>query len=335
MIDSHCHLNFHSIKDDFENIFDSTNCYTGPQECGPPKLKIFGSRLPYPENHPTDSNGDPVPWENAMGNVVVGSVGEVLGIDLISFGEGYGDDTQALIVDNCGQGTGSEVEVEVEDDGTIGDIDVIDPGDGYPTAPDGSWGGDGRTWKNPEDTVIFNDPEWEIPIPPGNVVSVTPQSTVWLPVGTCVVTEPDGEELCGGPVKPTKGGTFTTPERVYDVERGSYPSSDGSYPVIMYLCEIIIVSSGHLYQEIDEVVIEPANGAEITPIFGPYGNLTSLKIIKGGEGFQQMPRAFINSDTGLNAEIGIRMCIDRVGDDVKELPSADKIISVIDCVGKI
>ena len=48
-----------------------------------------------------------------------------------------------------------------------------------------------------------------------------------------------------------------------------------------------------------------------------------------------MPRAFINSDTGLNAEIAIRMCIDRVGDEVKELPSADKIISVIDCVGKV
>ena len=321
------------IQDDFENIFDSTNCYTGPQECGPPKLKIFGSRLPYPENHPTDSNGDPVPWENAMGNVVVGSLGEVLGIDLISFGEGYGDNTQALIVDNCGQGTGSEVEVEVEDDGTIGDIDVIDPGDGYPTGPDGSWGGDGRTWKNPEDTVIFNDPEWEIPIPPGNIVSVTPKSTVWLPVGTCVVTEPDGEELCGGPVKPTKGGTFTTPERVYDVDMGSYPSSDGSYPVIMYLCEIIIVSSGHKYKPDDEIVIEPSMGAEASLQLDEFGRVIGVKVTKPGEGFTEWPTIYIKSETGYNADLRPKLCIDRISSDKVE--EGTPTISVVDCVGRV
>ena len=48
-----------------------------------------------------------------------------------------------------------------------------------------------------------------------------------------------------------------------------------------------------------------------------------------------MPRAFINSDTGINAEIGIRMCIDRIGDEVKEPPAGEKIISVVDCVGKV
>lgn len=60
----------------------------------------------------------------------------------------------------------------------------------------------------------------------------------------------------------------------------------------------------------------------------------SLKVINGGEGFQDMPVAYIKSDTGTNAEIGIRMCIDRREDEVKDVDPT-KIISVVDCVGKV
>ena len=49
-----------------------------------------------------------------------------------------------------------------------------------------------------------------------------------------------------------------------------------------------------------------------------------------------MPTAYIESETGINAEISLRLCIDRVGDVEVEEPSVqDNIIEVIDCVGKI
>jgi len=66
------------------------------------------------------------------------------------------------------------------------------------------------------------------------------------------------------------------------------------------------------------------------------GNLLSLEVISGGEGFQEMPIVYIESETGINAEISLRLCIDRVGDDITKEPGVeDKVISVVDCVGKI
>jgi hypothetical protein len=102
------------------------------------------------------------------------------------------------------------------------------------------------------------------------------------------------------------------------------------------MCDAIIKNPGVGYQQGDKVIIEPSYGAEITPEFNELGQLTSVKVISGGEGFQQIPTIYIESETGFNAEIVPRFCIDRVGvDQVKEPTSQDKIISVIDCVGKV
>ena len=102
------------------------------------------------------------------------------------------------------------------------------------------------------------------------------------------------------------------------------------------MCDAIIRNPGVGYQPQDKIVIEPSYGAEMTPTFNEFGQLTSVKIISSGEGFQQMPTIYIESETGFNAEIIPKFCIDRVGvDQVKEPTIQDKIISVIDCVGKI
>ena len=112
--------------------------------------------------------------------------------------------------------------------------------------------------------------------------------------------------------------------------------SDNIYPVVLYICEVIITNPGFAYSEGDKVVIEPANGAEIVPTFGPIGNLIALNLVSGGEGFLEMPRAYIDSETGFNAEITIRLCIDRIGDDLAMEPGVrDKVVSVVDCVGKV
>ena len=326
------------IQDDFENIFDFTNCYTGPQECEESTLKISSlDRLPYPENHPTDSNGDPVPWKNAVGNVVVGSLGEVLGIDLISFGEGYKEDTTAFVANNCGIGEGSDIDVVVDPDtGGITDITVIEPGFDYPGIRiPGQTGGDGRVWKNPEDTAIKCGKIYRVPIPPGNIVEIEPGCEVTLPVGTSVVTEPNDEEL-KGTIKATQYGKFTTPTPPPDtLERGTYPSADGAYPVIMYLCDIVIVNSGHLYQEIDEVVIEPSMGAEASIQVDEFGRLIGIKVTKPGEGFKEWPTIYIKSETGYNGVLRPKLCIDRISSDRVEEVGFEKVISVVDCVGRV
>mgnify|MGYP006997554255 FL=1 len=78
-------------------------------------------------------------------------------------------------------------------DGQITNINVIEPGTGYLSVPDGSTGGDGKVWAKPDETTVVRaDGEVEIPYPPGNVITVIPDDVVLMPPGTAAVTEPLG-----------------------------------------------------------------------------------------------------------------------------------------------
>ena len=49
-----------------------------------------------------------------------------------------------------------------------------------------------------------------------------------------------------------------------------------------------------------------------------------------------MPKVYIQSETGFNARITLKLCIDRIGEDrIKEPGLQDKLVSVIDCVGTL
>ena len=111
---------------------------------------------------------------------------------------------------------------------------------------------------------------------------------------------------------------------------------DEAYPVITFLCDYIIANPGYNYQPDDKIVIEPSNGAEMIPTFNELGQLTNIKITSSGQAFKQIPNIYIESETGYNAKIVPRFCVDRVGeDDYKDPTIQDKIVSVIDCVGKV
>ena len=363
---------------DLSEVFNQTSCDTGPVFCGPPTAQFFGS------------------GSGAAGNLVIGAVGEVIGIDMVSFGVGYDDSSYGKVYDNCGKGSGAYIRPTVstytDDDGNtqtgIIDIEIIEPGTGYLPAPDGSRGGNEYTWSDPDDTVIKNpDGSWS-PIPPGEVVTVDPGTIVTLPPGTVVITNPQpggdptiitlpgvgtpggggngtggngtggngtggngtggngtggggqggGETIRGGnPVLIELPGVFTTPKPEYRRPSGDYPtSSNGSYPVILYLCEIFIDESGINYSPGDQIVIEPDIGAVAEPTFDARGRVTSIKVTESGEGFTEYPTLYIQSETGYNAVLRPKLCIDRVGnDELKEPTFQDKVITVIDCVGKV
>ena len=82
-------------------------------------------------------------------------------------------------------------------------------------------------------------------------------------------------------------------------------------------------------------MIEPDVGAEITPTFDSFGSLVKVELINGGEGFTEFPTIYIESETGFNAEIRARLCIDRITDELKLPAVQDKVVSVIDCVGTV
>ena len=237
--------------------------------------------------------------------------------------------------------------------GQITDITVMDPGSGYLPGEDGSMGGDGRVWANPNDTTIkragvgtevgigisgvgIGISFWEIPVPPGWDIKVEPGDTVKLPANTCVISYPQEEEICGGPYEVLFPGSFTSPDpRDFDSRRGEYPSSgSGSYPVILSLCEVIIKDSGLNYKEGDKIVIIPDMGAEAAPQFDRFGRVIGVKVTQPGEGFRNYPKVYIESNSGYNAELIPRFCIDRIGVEKIQEVGREKVLNVVDCVGR-
>lgn len=322
---------------DIDELFDAASCDVGPRACGPPTVNFHG------------------PGQGANINLVVSEFGSIIAGDVISSGFGYDNlKSYSKVVDDCNTGSGGVIRPvfgETLPDGTpiidpngnptvgIVDIIIVRPGKNYLPSPNGSEGGDGRVWKNPEDTVVRKpDGTYEPTIPPGYEVPVGPGDEVTIPPGTKTETD-TGQTIVGGiPTIIENDSTFTTPPYTLVKPEQLYPSSNtGQYPVILYLCDIIIENTGINYQEGDEIVIEPNSGAIAVPKFDGFGRVVDIKITQGGEGFTDRPSVFIKSDRGVNSVLIPKFCIDRLGEnDLDKLTPGlqDKVISVVDCVGK-
>ena len=338
---------------DFSDVFDSSACDLGPRSCGPPTVGYIGD------------------GEGAQINLVIsGEGGEIMGVDIINSGFNFSEGNSFLTVnDDCGIGQGGVIRpvfgpVDDAPGNGIGIIDVIvvEPGYGYLPSPDGSSGGGGSIWKPADYTIIVGDgsfnpgngsssgdddgrfgTDYYPPIPPGNTVPIPAGATVTTPPNSNMTEGSDNEGngveiLPGSPLFFPNGGSMTSPTIMKDIDITAvlYPSTS-SYPVIMYLCELIVDKSGVDYQPTDEVVIEPDMGATATPKFDKFGRLLSIKVTAGGEGFKQIPEVYIKTKTGFGSKITPKFCIDRLGEnDLEREPGLqDKVISVVDCVGAV
>jgi len=187
---------------------------------------------------------------------------------------------------------------------------IIDkPGFGYLPDFDGSRGGDGRVWARPDQiTIKRKDGTYDTPYDPGEVFEVF-----------------DGDIVTG-------------PFTKQDVIKSPLPSTNfGQYIVSLKICNTAIVSAGINYSPDDKIIVEPANGAVLKPKFGVAGELLKIDIIDSGSGFEEMPKIYIRSETGYNAEILPILCVNRIGDIPESeysIPFGEKIIKVVDCVGK-
>jgi len=321
---------------DFSDVFDN-NCNVDAILCGPPTVEFFGGG-----------------GSGAAGNAIISATGQILGVDITSFGSGYARAPFVKFYDACGIGRGATGRavlgnVPLTDDPqiigtsptgtTIGVVSVIitDPGVNYLSSPNGDRGGDGRVWSTADNTTVKHpDGTYDIPYPPGTNIDVLPGDIVRLPENTTV--ELGDETIFGGSdYSVNSAGTITAPVQERSaITRGNYPSLDtGNYPVILYLCGLEIENAGFGYSDGDRIVISPDNGAVAVPKFGAFGALESIRITSFGEGFTDVPRIYIESDTGNNARLIPRFCIDRVSADRYAEPGIqDEIISVIDCVGR-
>jgi len=319
---------------DFSDVFQDS-CNVGPVFCGPPTVEFIGGG-----------------GSGATGNVIVSALTTVLGVDVITPGGGYIGAPRLKFLDSCDSGKGATGRAVIGEilrpDGTttVGVTKVImdDTGTDYLPAPDGSQGGDGRTWAGPDETTVKReDGTYDIPYQPGVVVDLEPGDE-WTPPGggSILITEP---ESITTPLPSGIGPGGVGPGGVGPGGRGTFPSTGaGDYPVVLEIDEINVTNPGFGYNpDTDKVVIQTSDGtskgAELKIKTDPLGSVTGVDVINGGIGFNEDPKIYIQSDSGYNAKMIPVFKVNRVGEDASpEIIAAagtPGVIQVIDCVGKV
>ena len=284
---------------DFSDVFEDS-CNVGPLFCGPPTVEIVGGG-----------------GSGATGNVIIGTLGSLLGVDIITPGGGYIGPPQLKFNDSCGNGTGASGTAVIED-GKVVKVVMDDTGTGYLDAPDGSQGGDGRTWADKDETTVKReDGTYDTPYKPGTVITVCPGDEVSSPgKKPLLITGTD----CIG----------ITAEKPVD-----QPTADG-YPVVLEIDSIHVSNPGLGYDcSKDEVVMEPAHGCEFKLRCNEVGSIIGVDVVKGCIGFKDDPRLYIKSTSGYNAKLMPVFKVNRVGEDIApEAAIPGAVIQVVDCVGK-
>ena len=352
---------------DFDNLISDAvasinGCNVGPVFCGPPQVTFWGGGG-------SGARGNAI--VSAAGellgvDLIAGGLGykKAPGIQIKdNCGKGGGVRAQVITAPDGG------IDPQTGDP-TLRVVQVVikDPGGGFIPRPNGDIGGDGRVWAPADYTVVKRgDGRWE-KFPPGrdSDEDINPREgdTVIRPEDKTVLEGGIPIIGPGGRVTPGAGGRDddsgsglpigeTQEERLARLrgtttipgtgpggatEFDAFPTIDiGSYPTILYLCDINIENHGINYSDGDRVVIEPSNGTEVVPTFGPFGVLQSLRIVKAGKGFVERPLIYIESETGYNAILKPVFCVERIGDDVDgnvpEDPILGGIVSVVNCVG--
>ena len=174
----------------WQNIIDGS-CDTGAINCGPPKVNFWGG---------SGSGG--------VGNAVVNTLGEVLGVQILNNGS-YSSAPSLQFEDSCGNGQGatgivvigpvgdgSDGDGSPGDDGTgIVDIVITDPGYGYEAFPYGDKGSAGKVWANRCQTTVHRaNYDWDPPYSLGRTIRVYYGDEVTLPGQDTVIIDADFTE---------------------------------------------------------------------------------------------------------------------------------------------
>lgn len=96
------------------SIPPGVQCFPGAFLCGPPNVVFFGGG-----------------GSGAVGNAVVNSIGEVVGVDLSFGGAGYTAPPFVLFQDNCDNGSYASGYTIINNDGQVIDVVMVNSGSGY------------------------------------------------------------------------------------------------------------------------------------------------------------------------------------------------------------
>jgi len=120
---------------------------------------------------------------------------------------------------------------------------------------------------------------------------------------------------------------------VNDSGQGYLPpkSSVPQYPAIIQLSEVRVDNQGLNYNcGVDEIVVEPANGSQLTYNCDPFGKIRSVSVLKPGN-FTDLPNIRMKTRTGINARF--TPVFDVIRDPQPVEPVIGDIVQVFDLVG--
>jgi hypothetical protein len=160
------------------------------------------------------------------------------------------------------------------------------------------------------------------PCNPDNVPTIPQIEYPLSGAPTVVTTLPNGEQI-------------TVPSIPSTVP----PINELSYPVVAEIESVFIKNPGFGYAGEDTIAIQNNKGAELEFRVNDVGEVTEVIVVNGGIGFADVPFITINSPTGYNFEAVAVFKFRPLSEiDINNIttPSVGaKIVSVIDCVGKI
>lgn len=111
-----------------------------------------------------------------------------------------------------------------------------------------------------------------------------------------------------------------------------------SYEVVPAINTVVITNPGFGYLPTDQIEIVDNKGAELEFSVNERGEVTEVKVINGGLGFNSVPLIRIESQVGYNFEaVAVFDFIPVSEIDLNNItpPPGARFVSVVDCVGKI
>jgi hypothetical protein len=272
------------------NLKAPPTCNTGAKPSGSPVLNVFGGE-----------------GLGVLANTIISPISSgVIGFDIINGGKNYIVPPFAQLIDEFGKGSGSKLETEISN-GSVTQIKIKAPGDGYLAAPDGSFGGGGRTIKKPNQGLVQKPDGTYIVVPP----NVSPE------------LEP-GDTFIPPSIPPTITPTITP---------SIPPIITPTYPVVLEIDDVDIDNPGFGYQPGDNIIVTPDRGAVLEPVIDK-GRIIKINVISPGIGFDDFPQITTNSPTGYNLSARPIFRVRRLNEEQSFIPPPGAtIISVVDCVG--
>jgi hypothetical protein len=143
-------------------------------------------------------------------------------------------------------------------------------------------------------------------------------------------------------IAPSIPGT-TAPSTGTPTETGGQPAPTPgvplptTVPVITVIDTVVITNPGFGFTTTDTITIDDNKGADLDFDVNENGEVTTVTVINGGLGFDEVPFIRIESKTGFNFEaVPVFKFIPVSSIDLNNItiPPGSKIISVVDCVGK-